>query len=70
MIQARGLLPYLRLHFARELQLPLCLRHLRLLPPLLAGLLLFRDGTRLQLERMTKREMADRILDVVVPRLT
>jgi phosphopantothenoylcysteine decarboxylase / phosphopantothenate---cysteine ligase len=35
-----------------------------------AGLLLFRDGTRVQLERMTKREMADRILDAVVPRLT
>jgi phosphopantothenoylcysteine decarboxylase/phosphopantothenate--cysteine ligase len=35
-----------------------------------AGLLLFRDGTRLELERMSKREMADRILDGVVPRLT
>jgi phosphopantothenoylcysteine decarboxylase/phosphopantothenate--cysteine ligase len=35
-----------------------------------AGLLLFRDGTRLELERMGKREMADRILDAVVPRLT
>jgi phosphopantothenoylcysteine decarboxylase/phosphopantothenate--cysteine ligase len=35
-----------------------------------AGLLLFRDGTRIELERMGKREMADRILDAVVPRLT
>jgi phosphopantothenoylcysteine synthetase/decarboxylase len=35
-----------------------------------AGLLLFRDGTRVQLERMTKREVADRMLDAVVPRLT
>jgi phosphopantothenoylcysteine decarboxylase / phosphopantothenate---cysteine ligase len=35
-----------------------------------AGLLLFRDGTRVELERMTKREMADRMLDAVVPRLT
>jgi phosphopantothenoylcysteine decarboxylase/phosphopantothenate--cysteine ligase len=35
-----------------------------------AGLLLFRDGTRLELERMSKREMADRILDAVAPRLT
>jgi phosphopantothenoylcysteine decarboxylase/phosphopantothenate--cysteine ligase len=35
-----------------------------------AGLLLFRDGTRLELERMSKREMADRILDAVGPRLT
>jgi phosphopantothenoylcysteine decarboxylase/phosphopantothenate--cysteine ligase len=35
-----------------------------------AGLLLFRDGTRVELERMGKREMADRILDAVAPRLT
>jgi len=35
-----------------------------------AGLLLFRDGTRVEIERMTKREMADRILDAVAPRLT
>jgi phosphopantothenoylcysteine decarboxylase/phosphopantothenate--cysteine ligase len=35
-----------------------------------AGLLLFRDGARLELERMSKREMADRILDAVAPRLT
>ena len=35
-----------------------------------AGLLLFRDGTRLELKRMAKREMADRILDAVAPRLT
>jgi len=35
-----------------------------------AGVLLFRDGTRLDIERVTKREMADRILDAVVPRLT
>ena len=35
-----------------------------------AGFLLFRDGTRLELERVTKREMADRILDAVAPRLT
>lgn len=34
-----------------------------------AGTLLFRDGTRIQIERVTKREMADRILDAVVPRL-
>lgn len=34
-----------------------------------AGVLLFRDGTSLQLERMSKREMADQILDAVVPRL-
>ncbi|WP_338205567.1 bifunctional phosphopantothenoylcysteine decarboxylase/phosphopantothenate--cysteine ligase CoaBC [Candidatus Nephthysia bennettiae] len=35
-----------------------------------AGLLLFRDGTRVELARMGKREMADRILDAVAPRLT
>jgi phosphopantothenoylcysteine decarboxylase/phosphopantothenate--cysteine ligase len=34
-----------------------------------AGILLMRDGTRLDLERMTKREVADRLLDAVVPRL-
>ena len=34
-----------------------------------AGMLLLRDGTRLELERMTKREIADRLLDVVAPRL-
>ena len=34
-----------------------------------AGVILFSDGTRQELERMTKREMADRILDLVVPRL-
>lgn len=34
-----------------------------------AGVLLFRDGTRVEIERVTKREMADRILDAVVPRL-
>jgi phosphopantothenoylcysteine decarboxylase/phosphopantothenate--cysteine ligase len=34
-----------------------------------AGVILFADGTRQEIERMTKREMADRILDVVVPRL-
>ena len=35
-----------------------------------AGMLLFRDGTRLELERMTKREIADRLLDAVLPRLS
>jgi phosphopantothenoylcysteine decarboxylase/phosphopantothenate--cysteine ligase len=35
-----------------------------------AGVILFADGTRQELERMTKREMADRILDLVAPRLT
>jgi phosphopantothenoylcysteine decarboxylase/phosphopantothenate--cysteine ligase len=35
-----------------------------------AGVLLFRDGTRIEIERVTKREMADRILDAVAPRLT
>lgn len=34
-----------------------------------AGMLILRDGTRVDLERMTKREIADRLLDVVVPRL-
>jgi phosphopantothenoylcysteine decarboxylase / phosphopantothenate---cysteine ligase len=34
-----------------------------------AGVILFADGTRQEIERMTKREMADRILDAVVPRL-
>jgi phosphopantothenoylcysteine decarboxylase / phosphopantothenate---cysteine ligase len=34
-----------------------------------AGVVLFADGARHELERMTKREMADRILDLVVPRL-
>ena len=35
-----------------------------------AGVMLFADGTREELPRMTKREMADRILDLVLPRLT
>jgi phosphopantothenoylcysteine decarboxylase / phosphopantothenate---cysteine ligase len=35
-----------------------------------AGVLLFRDGTRVDIDRVTKREMADRILDAAVPRLT
>lgn len=35
-----------------------------------AGVMLFADGTRHELEKMTKREMADRILDLVAPRLT
>jgi phosphopantothenoylcysteine decarboxylase/phosphopantothenate--cysteine ligase len=34
-----------------------------------AGILMFADGTREELERMTKRSMADRILDLVRPRL-
>jgi phosphopantothenoylcysteine decarboxylase/phosphopantothenate--cysteine ligase len=34
-----------------------------------AGMLLLRDGTRLEFERMPKRELADRLLDAVVPRL-
>jgi phosphopantothenoylcysteine decarboxylase/phosphopantothenate--cysteine ligase len=34
-----------------------------------AGMLLFRDGSRLDLERMTKRQIADRLLDAVAPRL-
>ncbi|HKV87013.1 MAG TPA: bifunctional phosphopantothenoylcysteine decarboxylase/phosphopantothenate--cysteine ligase CoaBC [Candidatus Dormibacteraeota bacterium] len=35
-----------------------------------AGVMIFADGARHDLEKMTKREMADRILDLVVPRLT
>ena len=34
-----------------------------------AGILLLRDGSRLDFERTTKRELADRLLDAVVPRL-
>jgi phosphopantothenoylcysteine decarboxylase/phosphopantothenate--cysteine ligase len=34
-----------------------------------AGVILFADGSRQEVERMTKREMADRILDAIVPRL-
>jgi len=34
------------------------------------GVILFADGTRQEIERMTKRAMADRILDLVEPRLT
>jgi phosphopantothenoylcysteine decarboxylase/phosphopantothenate--cysteine ligase len=34
-----------------------------------AGVVLFSDGSSHELEKMTKREMADRILDLVVPRL-
>jgi phosphopantothenoylcysteine decarboxylase / phosphopantothenate---cysteine ligase len=34
-----------------------------------AGMLLIRDGTRVDFERMTKREVAEKLLDVVVPRL-
>jgi phosphopantothenoylcysteine decarboxylase/phosphopantothenate--cysteine ligase len=34
-----------------------------------AGIVFFTDGSRHELEKMTKREMADRILDLVVPRL-
>jgi phosphopantothenoylcysteine decarboxylase/phosphopantothenate--cysteine ligase len=34
-----------------------------------AGVLLFADGTRHELEKATKREMADRILDLVLPKL-
>ncbi len=34
-----------------------------------AGVMLFADGSRHEIERMTKREMADRILDLVVPKL-
>jgi phosphopantothenoylcysteine decarboxylase/phosphopantothenate--cysteine ligase len=34
-----------------------------------AGLLVFADGTRYELEKATKREMADRILDFVLPSL-
>ncbi len=35
-----------------------------------AGVMLFADGAREELPRMTKREMADRILDLVHSRLT
>src|SRR5438477_267453 len=34
-----------------------------------AGVLLFADGSRFELEKATKREMSDRILDLVLPRL-
>jgi phosphopantothenoylcysteine decarboxylase/phosphopantothenate--cysteine ligase len=34
-----------------------------------AGIVFFADGSRHELEKMTKREMADRILDLVVPRM-
>jgi len=34
-----------------------------------AGVILFADGTRHVLDRMTKREMADRILDLLLQRL-
>ena len=34
-----------------------------------AGIVFFTDGSRHELEKMTKREMADHILDLVVPRL-
>ena len=34
-----------------------------------AGVVFFADGSRHELDKMTKREMADRILDLVVPRL-
>lgn len=34
-----------------------------------AGVVMFTDGTSHELEKMTKREMADHILDLVVPRL-
>jgi phosphopantothenoylcysteine decarboxylase / phosphopantothenate---cysteine ligase len=34
-----------------------------------AGVLLFADGSRHELEKTTKREMSDRILDLVLPRL-
>ncbi len=34
-----------------------------------AGIVFFADGSRHDLEKMTKREMADRILDLVAPRL-
>jgi phosphopantothenoylcysteine decarboxylase/phosphopantothenate--cysteine ligase len=35
-----------------------------------AGVILFADGTRQEIELMTKREMAERILDLVGPRLS
>ena len=34
-----------------------------------AGLIVFADGSRQEIERVTKRDMADRILDAIVPRL-
>jgi len=34
-----------------------------------AGVLLFANGKRHDLEKMTKREMADKILDLVLPDL-
>src|SRR5207247_362066 len=34
-----------------------------------AGVLLFADGARHELEKATKREMADRILDLLLPKL-
>jgi phosphopantothenoylcysteine decarboxylase/phosphopantothenate--cysteine ligase len=34
-----------------------------------AGIVFFKDGKRHELDKMTKREMADHILDLVVPRL-
>ena len=34
-----------------------------------AGVVIFADGSSHELDKMTKREMADRILDLVVPRL-
>src|SRR5579864_4370058 len=34
-----------------------------------AGVLMFSDGSRHELEKATKREMSDRILDLVLPRL-
>src|SRR2546421_528733 len=34
-----------------------------------AGILLFADGSRFELERATKREMSDRILDLILPHL-
>ena len=34
-----------------------------------AGVLLFADGSRFELEKATKREMSDRILDLVLPHL-
>ena len=34
------------------------------------GVLLFADGTRQEIPRMTKREMADRILDLVGPKIS
>lgn len=34
-----------------------------------AGIVFFADGSRHELEKMTKREMSDRILDLVIPRL-